>query len=512
MTIETKPLSHGQSSLHEMRATLDQQVLTVERLLAADSTEVPDREATYKLMDEAIQGRRDALLEMPLHSCALLKYSAHDVDKLAALDSSPEESPEILSRLASLYLQVKQYRKSGKIFNRIAMRRPLTPLENFLAYKAAFMEGDYKFLRDFKPELVRDLAEKFPNIAYELLARHQLLEDSATYRQEALMYTGLSDSGKLDDWSRRFRALKFTGQQFDESGFKHDQDYLSNILAVYGMRCSGGSAVQDFLFDSSEVKSSAGEYLLMSGIYGLRYLHKHSYSGLVFHEMLRHHLFGNAVPVNRGFSRVLRQAREDRQAGLLEEHMKVVDQAFEFSQHKSELVLKIIDGVWENYVLRYRKKLLLKKLFSSGNFEHLYRLPPFTGIMVWRDPRDQYVDQCKRGFVRRGDVATFVKDFRSKVHRLKEGLSTASDMHREKLLNVGFEEFVQSQNCRNDLLRRIGINAASVRGQRFDPKVSSRNIGIWKNNLSSDEMSQLENGLHEYMDSSSISLETIIRK
>ena len=512
MILGSKTQSLGQTSLRGAGATLDQQYLTVERLLAGDSTEQADREATYALLKEAMEGRKDALLEMPLHSCALLSYSAHDIDKLAALDSSAEESTEILSRLASMHLQISQYRKSGEIFAKLACRRPLTPLESFLAYKAAFMRRDHHLLRDFAPESVQALADKFPNIAYELLARHQMREDSAAYLKEASDYTGLADAEKLSEWSQRFGTLKFTGCQFGENEQKRAQAYLSDIVAVYGMRCSGGSAIQDFLSDSSEVKSSAGEYLLMSGVYGLRYLHKHSYSGPVFHEMLRHHFFGYAVPVNRSFSRVIRQAREDRLAGLLEEHTRVIERAFELSEHRIQLVQNLIDGVWKTYVSRYRKKILLKKLFSSGNFEHLHQIPPFVGIMVWRDPRDQYVDQCQRGFVRQGDVATFVSEFRSKVQRLKEGLSAASEKHREAFLNVGFEEFVQSPECRDKLLMRIGINAASIRGGQFDPSESKRNIGIWKNSVSSDEIAQIEKGLTEYIDSSSISLATLLQE
>lgn len=480
------------------------QCLTIKRLIEGGAAERADRKATDSLLNEALAGRKEAILEMPLHSCALFKYRYHDLDKLKFIDDQKYEDPEIFSRLASMYLQVKDYKKTGELFRDLALRRPLTALEDFLAFKAAFMRKDNRYLQAFEPESLMGLANRFPNIAYELLARHQLYEDSAAYQAEVDLYAKVDYAESFNEWTQRFRSLRLEETGRDRSDEGRAQNFRSDILAVYGMRCSGGSAIQDFLSDFSDIKSSAGEYLLMSGSYGLRYIKKHAYSGFAFHEMLRHHLFGTVVPVNRSFSRLLRQAAEDRQFGLLPNHVDVVEHALGGSEDRATCLQSILDGIWQNYVSRHKKKIMLKKLFSSGNFDELHKLPPFLGVMVWRDPRDQYVDQIQRGFVRKGDVVTFVSEFRAKVQKLKSGLEAASKKHRDEFVSVGFEEFVYSDDYRARLVSRIGIHAGSCADRRFDPAASSRNVGIWQGKVSDQEVAYIEKELYDFMNSSCV--------
>ncbi len=462
-----------------------------------------NRELTYNYIKLYCDGDDDAIKMIPPHSCSLLSYSSHDLTLLHRFTSRLDDHNEnFLSLLGSFYVQMQMYGKAYRIFQKLRTIRNLTQLEYFLMFKSALLskENVYtNFLMDFDFDLVRDLHEKYPQVSFDLLSRYVKNNGLNFFIKESKDWGLREDVVCLLNTAYQFAKNNPYSSNLSNS-FSSHLNY-NNVVAVYGMRCSGGSALQDFLTDHKDLATSRGEYLVFSGAFGVRTLNYNVKNiPYLFYEFIRHHFLSLTVPINRSFSRIARQPVFDINNNIFDTHIATINFSFNSTSIK-ESIFKILQGTWSTY-LNNRKCLLLKKLFSSGNFELLADLPPLKGIMVWRDPRDQYVDQVQRGFVKQGDVFTFIDQFIAKVNRLKSSLLSASEQHRDAFINIGFEEFVYSESYRANIRNLLGLSANNYTMNKFNPTISLNNIGIWRNYVYLSDIKIIEEKLNKYLNSS----------
>lgn len=462
-------------------------------------SESKDRTNTYKVLDEFISGVGNRLETLPHHSCSLLNYSAHDLKRVNDFKKISTRSLE-RSYLSSFYIQIGCYDKAIELLDSFAQNRKLSLLEKFLKYKCLLLKKNLKKLAEFDFSDLEGLACLIPEVGSDIVARHLLIGDVKSFLSDARLY-------KLDQNYIQILAdvYEFAANNiFHKLGTTQNQNSVGNVIAVYGMRCSGGSALQDYLTDHSCVFTSAGEYLIFSGAYGLRSIDKKNGDPYEIFEFFRHHVFGLTVPVSRTYSRIVRQSIYDKNHGYLSENITAISKCLKVSTNVTDFLLYSISQFWENYTKEDGKKLLLKKLFSSGDFDLITSLPPFLGLMVWRDPRDQYVDQVQRGFVKDGDVETFVNDFRKKVVRLVSGLASASKSHRDLFINVGFEQFVKDESYRISITNLLGLSQNSHIFNNFIPEESFKNIRIWEGFHRQSDFDYISKELSDYMESSDV--------
>lgn len=137
---------------------------------------------------------------------------------------------------------------------------------------------------------------------------------------------------------------------------------------------------------------------------------------------------------------------------------------------------------------RFLQKLLAQgdrpgglALLNNAVYAADLRLLAFLGdtrvVVVSRDARDQFADQTwfKRGH---HDVERFLE--RLKRDRAAYRRALAEPGVAERVLEVRFEDFVQSAEWRERVAEFLGLSVADFGKGRFDPSASARNIGLYR--------------------------------
>lgn len=456
------------------------------------------RQLTIEGISEFINGDQAGLDRIPSHSCSMLNYSAHDkdlVNRFLALSAVGKERKK-LSVDASLMIQMNDYKGAMGLYSNA---RSLDPMEAFLNYKC------YSFYRKTpKSNIVPAVNFLCENFGWHDEILFDLALNELYANGEESFYKRLSNFGFNDliisaakhaiSQGRTFfnKPTVLAKQHFTESHY----DWAQNVIAVFGLRCSGGSAVQDWLDDFSCVMSSAGEYVATSGIHGINnlfdILNGKKRLGRNEHPLLdfiRIHCLGLTVPVNRSYERVLRQPRADKKEGVYYKNIEVLVESLQRNDNLPDFIVEWSASTWNNYVQSGgRQFLLLRKLFSGGRLENLKYLPSVKCILVWRDPRDQYLDQCERGYCRWGDVKGFIRDYREKISSLITGINVEHLKDCGKFFDVSFELFVRDRSYRDLLAHVFDIDLSYYSKKKFAPEVSSNNIGRWVEYGNQEEM------------------------
>ncbi len=201
---------------------------------------------------------------------------------------------------------------------------------------------------------------------------------------------------------------------------------------------------------------------------------------------------------------------------------------FGISNHRKE---KISISSGKNFLLKTRN--YLDKLFSEMPNTNLKNIvinnafEPFDpygsilffnnakSIIVHRDPRDIYCStlksfesqifipdydkstyhkDLKRDFLNTNDLELFIE--RQKIYFSKVNLNSS-----ERVLRISFEETVMDyENQLKKIYDFLEIDSTShdQKFKFFDPKLSAKNIGLWKNYEKVEEINLIHNELKEY--------------
>lgn len=476
-------------------------------LLVSGASEAADRRRIVGVLERFLGGDRSALGELRPHGISLADHRSQDLALMGRMEAALADSrdPAELSVLAGLRVQMRRWDDALSLYDRLAALHAPTAMEAFLAFQIARIEGRRDRLQGFDQGPLSAVAEAVPEARADLAARWLTMGKPALFARDIRGVRAHADAGE----ALAQMAERLPDRPHGAGGFRgrHDPGDWARIAAVCSLRCSGGSAVQDFIVDHADARSTAGEYVALSGYMGFRSAHQSRRPLARSIEFARLQLLGLTVPVNRTASRVMRQARADRAAGLTPALIRAIDDSLESEATVRGFLDSLLLGVWRLYLEAAPGLLLMNKMFSGGRFDLFAEMPPFRCLMVWRDPRDQYADQVQRGFCAPGDTRGFIDEFMARVEALKTGLSAASAEHRALFVNVGFEPFVQSQAYRDDLRRRLGLSVDGYRPGRFVAETSLANVGIWRERCSPGEIAVIEAALKPYIDTASIRLE-----
>ena len=279
-------------------------------------------------------------------------------------------------------------------------------------------------------------------------------------------------------------------------------EICKRVIAVYGLKSSGGLAIQDWLSDYNNVIGSKYENYSVPGIHGFRELviglEEESTSNFLL-DFVRTHGIGATVPMNRNNTRNLSQYREDLDTGILPEIISALGDSLD-KNHYEDFIRSFLCGKWSTYLNSSDEKidniLLVRKIFTQGNFEMLGLLPPFRGVLVWRDPRDQYIDLVRKNYgIERGDVEGFVEWYLQMMKRLASTLNNCSDTHRRNILHIPFGRFVKNESFRGKLAKAIGATSTNYVPKKFIMSESLKNIGLWKEWKDGEEIEYIERRL-----------------
>ncbi len=139
-------------------------------------------------------------------------------------------------------------------------------------------------------------------------------------------------------------------------------------------------------------------------------------------------------------------------------------------------------------------------------------LDPFKMIIVYRDPRDQLAQIIKQNHLflhmRSPDADIYGGDrlgaIKYQIHTLQarnEWVDRIKKKHgKDKVLIFSFEEFIKNNSKLRIIIERwLGLNPESKFRKILYPEVSINNIGIYRDILSSSEVSLLDNLYADYL-------------
>ncbi len=141
-------------------------------------------------------------------------------------------------------------------------------------------------------------------------------------------------------------------------------------------------------------------------------------------------------------------------------------------------------------------QLLCDQEFDMGKYKEY--LPDCKTIMVYRDPRDVYAFAVQQNveWIAHKDVNTFVKWF--------EIMTKKFDLKSNDYLVVQFEKFVTDySNESKRVLAYLGIDechhSEEFKRHYFNPDISIKNVGIWKNSsMSQGDFEMISRRLGDY--------------
>jgi len=115
-----------------------------------------------------------------------------------------------------------------------------------------------------------------------------------------------------------------------------------------------------------------------------------------------------------------------------------------------------------------------------------------------RDPRDVYAEHVLLTRTFDHKVSKFVKEYRSRMESLEKVVSTKP----RNVIVIRFEDFVRSPSARRNLAARLGLDESKgwqCRGQYpFEPDISAKNIGVFRNSKDNSSIKTIEELLPEY--------------
>jgi len=258
------------------------------------------------------------------------------------------------------------------------------------------------------------------------------------------------------------------------------------MLAVAGMGWSGSGAVYDALRGYQRAAPVHGENRLIEGRYGLLRLGERSrtHPQRAFVDFFRYCLFGFAPCHDWEDYRHVRNARRASTGRSPEQYAVACRAAL------TSIMSAAVDDL-DEVSTRWRMPLLESASLSQlgttdvvpilDNVVHIENLsiapslPHVLFFAVVRDPRDQFIDLLNSNPRFHGDPQRFIKKYRSTRRKL-ESASTS-----EAVRFVRFEDFVRNETTRERVLADV-VDVLGPPGdrQRFDPAISSKNVGLWR--------------------------------
>ncbi|TVR32871.1 MAG: hypothetical protein EA388_11695 [Nitriliruptor sp.] len=150
-------------------------------------------------------------------------------------------------------------------------------------------------------------------------------------------------------------------------------------------------------------------------------------------------------------------------------------------------------------------RLVVDQIVTAWKIDIARYLPPSTFVIVHRDPRDQFsevrevLSEPGRG-KRRRTPEGFASSYRTDRLFVDSWVSRLEADHGHRILRLAFEDFVlDHERTAARLHETLEIDGAALGESRFDPAVSRRNVGKYRQHLEPDAVEIIESELAEYL-------------
>ncbi|HIP27204.1 MAG TPA: hypothetical protein EYG80_06070 [Flavobacteriaceae bacterium] len=284
-------------------------------------------------------------------------------------------------------------------------------------------------------------------------------------------------------------------------------------ILVSGMGWSGSGALYDFFLEFKKVfKTPKEEFQHIEGYKGLRRLYEvRNNKDLLIKELnlfFWYTLFGyiststfselsatkSAKPFVFGrtsgsYSLAVRQFLQDLHSMINE----LDEEKFKY------LSKTLIDSIIlpESKEFSFDDFILLDNVIHAGRIDTVELLENYNIFVTFRDPRSNYVAHYNENPRFNPDIDLFIESYRNGRKRFKEAFSKIKD--KNNLHIVQFEDFILSQEYRNQIVEKLGINLSEREEfSKFKPWESEKNIFLHETFKNQELISKIENELKEY--------------
>lgn len=142
------------------------------------------------------------------------------------------------------------------------------------------------------------------------------------------------------------------------------------------------------------------------------------------------------------------------------------------------LCRQLITSIFNCYKRTGKEVLVADQLFSDGEFDVVRNeqyVPNLKTIVIYRDPRDVFAFAFKRkvSWIPYNDVNTYIKWVKTNYKRF--------DKTRSDYLVIRYEDLISNYDVEVKKIEQyLDIERHTSPRSCFDPSVSCRNVGIWK--------------------------------
>ena len=150
-------------------------------------------------------------------------------------------------------------------------------------------------------------------------------------------------------------------------------------------------------------------------------------------------------------------------------------------------------------------RVVVDQIVTAWRIDIARYLPPSTFIIVHRDPRDQFsevrevLSEPGRG-KRKATPEGFAAAYRTDRELVDGWVSRLESQYGHRVLRLAFEDFVlEHQPTAARLHEALGIDGDTLGDSRFDPAVSRRNVGKFRQHLDPAAVEIIESELPEYL-------------
>ena len=150
-------------------------------------------------------------------------------------------------------------------------------------------------------------------------------------------------------------------------------------------------------------------------------------------------------------------------------------------------------------------RVVVDQIVTAWRIDIARYLPPSTFIIVHRDPRDQFAEvrevlsEPGRG-KRKRTPDGFAAAYRTDRELVDGWVSRLETEYGHRVLRLAFEDFVLDHDRTADRLHdTLGIDGATLGDSGFDPAVSRRNVGKFRQHLDPAAVEVIETELAEYL-------------
>ena len=338
--------------------------------------------------------------------------------------------------------------------------------------------------------------------------------------KDALINTGISYSAEKNlsaAFSMLAGEIQNVSDKFENNIIsKEEQFFSAPKIILSGMNWSGTGALYDYFREFSCVKAlpfeqrlwKESDYSLIWGYNNLDNLNDKELSEYLL-RLLLIPAAGLAMPRNWqdvfgshvGFEYIRNDKSGLYAAAVGEFISKILElkkrhqlNKTSFLNRSVELTDKVLNNVSGNF----------KSHIMPDNSVHLSDIGTFRFfsnaylLCVFRDPRSNYAARFHENVRFNRDPKAYVKYYRETREsfiRKKEELASLSD----RIIEIQFEEFILSEELRNNLSKKIGLDFTDWKKHRyFKPYVSEKNVLNYKKFHDQKIIDLIGNSLKEY--------------